>query len=409
MKPQLLLLITLAATDVLIGIQSIGVFWPTFIFVATSLYLTGKFNLSANASALNRSLSAVLAAMIISVITSGYLYVRATSLVYAAMFFTYGFWLINSSGIFKEAITAKAMKIIIVAYFTSALGATLVIALNIKVSDSFFLTRFWTNFNTGESRPIAFSSEPSYAAFIVVLAWITIVRMNHIQPGRQNGFGLWTAITLVSLQLFGSIYGYLLSVVIVLTSLLLLPKRKRNRWLFGGLILILLFSLLRTSDGDDSRTLRIANAVFTGDLETWLLEDTSSFFRVGPLFAYLTKANFSEVETWLGHGTTSSSIFFLNLFREHIDEAKNAVEMGIIPSYLYDYGLISCVLFLGFLYQVTQGPLRLSMIAILILLVFNANFSTQIMWFAVTCAVISHKSLPDCSKLFCNETYQTIR
>lgn len=389
MTLQVLLLLSLAATDVLIGIQSLGVFWPVLIAVAAPLYRQARIFSTPQDSQLRKSLMLVLAGMAISSLISGAS--KPSSLAYALMFFIYGFWLLSTQDVFRANDVRRGMKIIIAAYFCSALAATLVIAMDISGMESFFLTRVWTNINTGEARPLGFSSEPSYAAFIVVLAWMALVRLDHIRPGARNGFALWTGLTLLSLQFLGSIYGYMLAVIVALTSLYLLPKRARRPWLAGGAAVGALATMYIGAGGDDVRSLRILQAVATGDLETWLLEDTSSFFRFGPLFTYLVGANFGDLATWLGHGATSSSYFFVELFRIHIAADNDTVELGLLPAYIYDYGLITGALLLGFLYRTTQGPLRPAMVAIFTLLVFNANFSTQMMWFAVTCALISRQ------------------
>lgn len=389
MTLQILLLLTLAATDILIGVQSMGVFWPVFALAALRLYSTGRAHIPPEAKKIRQSLSLVLVVMAISSFTTGAS--RPASLAYAAMFFIYGFWLLASLGAFRSAHTVKAMKIVVISYFGSALAATLTVAMGISCLESFLFTRIWTNVSTGESRPIGFSSEPSYAAFIVVLAWMVLVRLGHIRPGTRNGFGFWTGLTLISLQLLGSIYGYLLGILVALASLTLLPRRTRIRWLACCTMLGLVAAVYVLSLGDDVRAFRILRAVATGDLDTWLLEDTSSFFRFGPLFSYIISANFGEIGTWLGHGATSASYFFTEMFRLHIDADKDTIELGLMPAFIYDYGLITGVLLLGFLYRTTRGPLRPAMVAILTLLIFNANFSTQMMWFAVTCGLLSRQ------------------
>lgn len=387
MTLQILLILTLAATDILIGLQSLGVFWPVLASVALPLYRAGRVHVSSEVRDLTHWLMVVLAAMAISSFTSGSS--KLSSLAYAAMFFAYGFWLIATLGAFRTTYVVRAMKIVVVAYFLSALAATLAAVMGVVERESFIFIRMWTNMNTGESRPIGFSSEPSYAAFVVVLAWMTLVRLGHIRPGARNGFGFWTTLTLFSLQLFGSIYGYLLGVVVAVSCLSLLPKRQRMRWLISGFVLSLIAVMRMTSAGGDFRSLRILYAVVSGDLETWLLEDTSSFFRFGPMLSYITSANFADVATWLGHGATSASYFFVEMFRLHIDANNDTIELGLMPSYIYDYGLLAGVLFLVFLYRTTRGAMRPAMVVILMLLIFNANFSTQMMWFAITCALLS--------------------
>lgn len=391
MRLQVLLLLSLAATDILIGVQALGVFWLVFVMVAIPIYRSADTRGTSETVRLRWVLCMVLVAMAVSGLSSATS--KPSSMVYAATFLVYGFWLIASLGSFGGSNTAKAMRIIIGAYFCSALVAILFKWFGIEGIENFLFTRLWINTNAGEARPVGFTSEPSYAAFIIVLAWMSLVRLNEIRPGARNGFGFWTGLTFISLQLYGSIYGYLLGLVVALTSLSLLPKPTRLLSLVGGALLSLFVILFVSMQSEEARSFRILTALISGDLETWLIEDTSSFFRFGPLFGYITSANFKDISTWLGHGATSGSYFFTDMFRLHIDAEKDGIELGLMPAFIYDYGFIAGVLFLGFLYRTTQGPFRPAMIAIIVLLIFNANFSTQMMWFAITCALLSSQSM----------------
>ena len=384
MAIQILLLVSLAATDILLGIASLGIFWVFLAVAALSWHYGARARAPWPASA--RWLVLVLVLMAASTAVNGA--GRPESLAYAALFGLYGLWLLKAADSFSPDAVAKAMKIILVAYFLSALAATLLIRLGVNDLDSFPLTRVWTNTNSGETRPLGFSSEPSYAAFIVAFCWIVLVRLGRIHPGRRDGFAACTIATLISLQLLGSIYGYLLSVVVLLTTLQLLPRRTRPVVVAVAAVAMLAGYFLLPSD-DDSRSLRIFGAVMTGDLDTWLVEDTSSFFRFGPFFTYILSANFGDLQTWLGHGATSASYFFVDLFREHIEQSTETVELGFVPSFLYDYGLLTGAVFIGFAYRLTRGRHRVAIATMMLLLVFNANFSTQMLWFALTCALLS--------------------
>ena len=384
MAIQIILLVSLAATDVLIGIASLGVFWAFFAIAALSWH--GRSRTPAPWPTSAKWLALVLVLMAVSTVLNGA--GRPESLAYAALFGLYGLWLLKARDSFSADAVGRAMKITLGAYFLSALATTLLIRLGIDDLNSFPLTRVWTNTNSGEKRPLGFSSEPSYAAFIVAFCWIALVRLDRIRPGRRDGFGMWTAATLVALVLLGSIYGYLLSIVVLVTTVQLLPRDVRPAIVIAAVLAALAAYVLLPLD-DDSRSLRILSAVMSGDLETWLIEDTSSFFRFGPFFTYMVSANFGDVQTWLGHGASSASLFFVDLFREHIEQNVEAVELGFVPSFLYDYGLVTGAAFLAFVYRLTQGQHRVAIAMMLLLLVFNANFSTQMLWFAVTCAVIS--------------------
>lgn len=379
------LLFTLAATDMLIGIASIGIFWPIFALTALGDGLTGRLRMRLTSD--SRLLALVTLLMFGSALIAGA--GRATTLAYASLFTVYGLWLTANAGTLTTTVVVKAMKAILLAYFVSSLLATLLIQTGHLEFNDFLLTRIYIHENTGEARPLGFSSEPSYAAFIVALCWTALLRVGAFGAQHEQRWLPWTLMAIVSLIMLGSIYGYLLTVIIVGTSVLRFEKRTQL-WLFGGLFALLgIAYLFGASPEGDSRSLRILYAIASGDLDEWLIEDTSSFFRFGPFLTYILSANFGDPQTWFGHGAGSSGFYFVDLFREHIDINLDAVELGFVPAFLYDYGLVAAIAFLAFLFRATRGPHRVALILVTGLMLFNANFNTQLMWFAVTCAVLS--------------------
>ncbi|WP_457427080.1 hypothetical protein [Roseateles sp. P5_E7] len=383
------LLFTLAATDVLIGIASLGIFWPVFALAVLGDGLAGRLRMRLTSD--SRLLVLAMLLMFGSALMAGA--ARATTLAYASLFTVYGLWLAANAGTFTTTVVAKAMKAILVAYFVSSLLATLLIQTGQLELKDFLLTRIYIQENTGEARPLGFSSEPSYAAFIVALCWITLLRIGAFGAQHVQRWLPWTLLAVVSLTMLGSIYGYLLTFIIVGTSAFRFEKRTQL-WLLGGLFALLGIAYLfgATPDGD-SRSLRVLYAIASGDLDEWLIEDTSSFFRFGPFLTYVLSANFGDPQTWFGHGAGSSGFYFVDLFREHIEKNLDAVELGFVPAFLYDYGLVAAIAFLAFLFRATRGPHRVALILITGLMLFNANFNTQLMWFAVTCAFLSRDAV----------------
>lgn len=380
---SVLLLFTLAATDILIGVASIGIFWPIFAFHLLRSGTASQLRMPMTRE--GRALLLAVALMFGSALAIGE--ARATAMAYAALFAFYGFWLAGNTAEFPPDAIGKAMRAILVAYFLTSLLAWLFILAGVVELKDFLFARTYVQENTGETRPIGFSSEPSYSAFIVALSWIAMLRTGSIDMRPNGRFMFWTVLTLLSLAMLGSIYGYMLAAIILATSFFKLPTRRKLPILIGFGTLILLVSMV--AGGEESRALRIVHAIASGDLDEWLVEDTSSFFRFGPFLTYLMSADFGDPHTWLGHGAGSSGYYFVDLFREHVDRNRDTVDLGFIPAFLYDYGLVAGTAFVAFLYRTTRGGHRMAMMSMVVLLLFNANFSTQLMWFAVTCALIS--------------------
>jgi type IV secretory pathway VirB3-like protein len=265
--------------------------------------------------------------------------------------------------------------------------ATALIYFGIYDLNDYLFARVYFDLLGGDMRPIGFSSEPSYAAFILALSWMALVRLGFLSQERRKIILNWTICVLVALQLLGSIYGYLLSFIIIATMVKIFPDYRKYTFIASAVTAALLFLGVNFDNG--GRFFNILTAIFSGSMDEWRSEDFSSFFRFGPFVIYLRESDFLNYHAWIGYGATSAAYFFGNIFQEHVVSDQMAIELGFIPSYLYDYGLICAIVFLVFLYLISYGDHRFAMVLMLILLLFNANFNTQIIWFAITCSYVS--------------------
>ena len=61
---------------------------------------------------------------------------------------------------------------------------------------------------------------------------------------------------------------------------------------------------------------------------------------------------------------------------------------GFLPAFLYDYGIFGALLVMGFIFQ-KIGFISISSLVV-VLMLLNANFNTQLFWFIILCLTLNH-------------------
>lgn len=391
--------ISLAATDVLLGALPLGVFWVFFAFAFLTEGSAGKASPKIRLD--TKRLAAVCGLMVASALfnlTAS----KPSSLAYSALFAGYAFWVIQRQDRFSRPTLVRALKCVIALYLASAMANLVLNQLGVVDANAFLLTRAAIDLNAGRVRPQGLSSEPSYAAFIVFIAWLGLVRLRALHVRRGLVFLAWAAAVTSSLVFFQSVYGLILFLVMLSVPFERFIRRYVLVFLAVLLLLIVLASGLQNSSSD-YRVFRILAGVYSGELDGWLAEDGSSFFRFGPLIIYLQNANFLDLQIWLGHGAASSSVYFGELFGFHAGKDVETMQLGVLPGYLYDYGIIPFLAFMVFLFKACAGRHVWQARLMVALMLFNANFNTQIIWYAVTVLLLSTVPPPRVGRKRVNE------
>jgi len=309
---------------------------------------------------------------------------KFTSVVYSAIFLVSFLVVMNCWHHLPRREFIFVLKTIIVIYFVNVLVSQALVAANVPYE---YLGGFFHRLYDERIEAVryyGFSSEPSYAAFIVLVSFYALYRLSGKRHKRD--WLAYGALVVYQIVAFRSIYGYLLamavSAVIVYREL---PRRAFYLLPFFLLVLGVATNFVVLTD-QGGRLIRVGSALITGEvgsLSDLNLLDASLFMRIAPLLEYLQSANLVDYRFYLGHGAMTSTDFFTNAFYTHVHPDSDILRAGFLPAFLYDYGLVGAAIVLAWASK-TISRRRLSVPNLFLLMaLFNANFNTQLFWFII--------------------------
>lgn len=290
----------------------------------------------------------------------------------------------------------KLSKLIITVYFVNVISALLVF----KVSGSHLAPWLFQVYDQGvRLRYQGFSSEPSYASFVVCISLFAYLNLN-AESSRKNIF--WIILVAILMVFFQSVYGYILFVACVS---IFISRGSSARYLklvfivIGGLsVTLLLLSLDLLYEPDNSRLIGIFHTIYsTGfNLDSLHNEDSSAYMRVGPSFSYIFSPQFYSVNGVFGYGPGSARHFFGTEFSDVIAQGQRGYEegvisLGLLPSFLYEYGIVGFGLMAWLIVRRSIGRLATLSGFLVLLASFNANLNTQMFCFTVIMLCFSSK------------------
>lgn len=322
---------------------------------------------------------------------------RWPSLAYSILYCTFFLYIHQFGSLISREDLVKISKIIIGLFLINVVFGQLAY---------YFLDQFYSinwlfqgtpSLKTGAMRFQGFSSEPSYAAFVVSVALLIFIRLSRDTSRVKTIFVLSTVYLTLS---FSSVYGYIL-LLLVLCDWLIREKVVDTKFL---VILTFAFSIgfvfltPNTMGGD--RLLNLLYLMMSGnfDLDTLRLLDSSAFMRLGPLFAYFQDINLFELRTYIGNGAGTSATYFGFLFEDVIDITHrgyftSTINLGFLPAFLFDYGLIGALLVFAIVIRRCLYKIVSIESIIILLLLFNANINTQLFWFVCVMLFLSNHVL----------------
>lgn len=318
--------------------------------------------------------------------------IRYTSILYTMIYgveITILYHLLKRCG--KEAILF-AFKCIIYLYFANLCMGFLLDLFHIRIG---FIEQFVKVYYTkGDSgRPMGFSSEPSYTAFIIAVVFLCYSYLRKHKIDKEH---ITLAIVIVlSVLLSKSAYGFIFIAVLSLDHLLVFYRKgdrlMKNLLPLASIIGIVTFSIIASfSDNEALHRITKFTSVaidpsYEGKAKMLKLQeaDGSAFARVGPTYLLLSENAPSDFLVGKGAGAAGT---FLAEFLAGIlvDEGRTSVDTGIVPALVYDYGIIGSLLFLIFLFF-SFSKLSLSFWTMFLLILPNANINTQLIWFCIAC------------------------
>lgn len=243
---------------------------------------------------------------------------------------------------------------------------------------------FGTLFEASDGfRYYSLSTEPSYAAFIIIVLFFVYTeyverQRENVWRGKHLRFALMCLYMIVSFQ---SGYGIILLGGFLFSKLSL--KRAFAVVLAG---LIIFFTAVFLELPAVERFTHLIKNFDIGNIESIREADLSASFRVLPFYYYAVNINPLNHHFYFGYGAGTSGAFLVPfLFKVPVENYQG----GFLPQFIYDYGIIFFIIFAIFL--VRESVIRIISFPSLVLLLMmtNANFNTQLFWFIITCFALN--------------------
>ncbi|MEM6964285.1 MAG: hypothetical protein AAF573_05935 [Bacteroidota bacterium] len=320
--------------------------------------------------------------------------VKPTSVLYTVIFCTEMMILYNLMKSSSIPLLKRAFELIILLYFANVmLGmGTALAGLNVGWVEEIIRLYYMEN---GDIRPMGFSSEPSYAAFVITMAYLAYNHLNQHQFDKS--VGLLSVAYVVSSILMKTSFGVLFIGICLLDWVInLYPRCARSVRLmypfFGIVATLLLVIALTNSDAKAIKRLSIVGEILSDPFDdnqkkmAKLQEkDGSAFARIGPTFILIAERDNLNFNIYTGAGAGTAGEFLLEMLTGVLIEDSDAasLDVGIIPAYIIDYGFVGFILLWIFLLSIMYN-LGLPFWLCFILVMFNANINTQLLWFGIT-------------------------
>ena len=315
--------------------------------------------------------------------------VKITSIIYSLLFIVYYIYLSFSS---KENLSEEkfiwVLKFIIISFFIVLLLSQFIVFFNLeelKGPEGYFQSsgQFGILFNnrTNIFRYHSLSSEPSYAAIIIILCFAVL---NDLAKTRKSMYW-YGAIVLYMLIAFKSSIGFLILGTWIVSQV---TFSKKHFLILGTIIFVGLSLFFFTSIGGKSidrlREVVFLLLSFKGDfLQNLNLIDSSAYARIGPLAFYLQGIEMFSYQTYFGFGASTSEVIFSNLIYPESWNARMVFKPPFLPGFLYDYGIFGVLLVFYLIWNLVKNQSFFFKI-IFIIIMLNSNFNTQLFWFAFT-------------------------
>ncbi len=292
----------------------------------------------------------------------------------------------------KKEIVLKAFTIIMFAYLINIFLGFVISSAHLNIGQG-IINVFYSE-GDGSARPMGFSSEPSYAAFILS---ITFLAFNHLRGHKVDKI-MWQMLIayLLSTLLMKSAYGFIFVAVNMLDWFLFYFKRMsfnlRIVFLMAGITFLFLmpFALQNSKSESILRLQNVSSIMNDSSLEPKKKlaklqeEDGSAYARIGPTWLLIEAGGDIEIDWILGAGAGEAGLFFKEFMAGVLvdgDEVEK-LDMGLIPAFVFDYGFVGTALLILFFISCTYN-LSLPYWICLFLILPNCNINTQLFWYGM--------------------------
>ncbi|MEO1623883.1 MAG: hypothetical protein AAFV25_01905 [Bacteroidota bacterium] len=391
----LISLVLLSYTGISLGTIGKAMLTPYHVIMGV---LIGLFALIMPKHRIQLFVSLLVLMMYVSLINVlNYASFKPTSLLYTLIF---GIELIVLYNLIRQCSPediAGAFRFILISYIINIVAAFVV--LSVGLGHSFLQNIFGiAHLESGSSRPMGFSSEPSYASFVISIAYMC---QNHISGHHfRRSNALLSMGYVLAIVLLGSAYGMLFLALNILDWTMVYYRKltQVSRRFFLILSVGMMGALLTAASRIESESIqRIAelaelfhnsSASMQRKMEKLQEKDPSAFARIGPTYMLLNSGQTDAFNIWWGSGAGTAGIVIPRFLQGTlIDEDDDTLDVGIIPAFIFDYGIVGFSLFVLFLVNCfSQLPLPFWLNIFLILP--NANINTQLFWYGIASLLI---------------------
>ncbi len=269
---------------------------------------------------------------------------RLETMGYSAMFFS-TYFLFYELVYYKKVFTTdgflRLMRVLIWSY-------TIVLIVQQMLSLTGFPIVEWCNlyWHHTTMKCQSLSIEPSHSARILGAVGYAFLKLNEYKNGEKISIQwLWSNERSL---LVGFLYAMLSmqsgTAIWVLMILFFYFFHWKYILLFVVFLILLPFVQLIVQSEQIQRVVDVITAVFSGDISEVITADRSASFRIVPMLN-MFNLNFSDIYTWIGHGTDTAA----SLATEDIANV-GALSENVVHNGILDYGFFSYILGLCFVF-----------------------------------------------------------
>lgn len=313
---------------------------------------------------------------------------KFTSVMYSIMFLTFFIYIIYYS---KENLKINnfvwLLKFIIIAFFVIMIVSQIMVFFDLHTLErpiGYFQSTgelgIQFNHRTQSYRYYSLSTEPSYSAIIVMLSFIILRDLTE----KKKKLLPYIFMVFYMFLFFKSAMGFIIAFFYILTQVKI---TKKQFLIFGFLVLIAVSMFFFTDLGGKSvnrirEILALLFTDFSNFIENLRNIDSSAHARIGPTFRYFEQMDLLSYHTYFGYGAATSEPFFSKIIYPEAWNTHMIFRPPFIPGFLYDYGLVGAFLVCFFIWRLLKNTTLIFKIIVLFVLI-NSNFNTQLFWFAI--------------------------
>lgn len=291
----------------------------------------------------------------------------------------------------KQKVILRAFQVIMFSYLINIFLGFVISSAHLNIGQGIVNVFYSID---GSARPMGFSSEPSYAAFILS---ITFLAFNHLR-GHKVDSVMWKMLIayILSTVLMKSAYGFIFVAINILDWFLYYFKSMSFNvrivfLLIGFTFLFVTPLLLQNSEEESIARIHNVTSIMSDvtidpkkKLAKLQVEDGSAYARIGPTWLLIEAGDEIEINWILGAGAGEAGLFFKKFMSGVLVDGDDVekLDMGLIPAFIFDYGFIGTVLLILFFISCAYNLSSPFWICLLLILP-NCNINTQLFWYAM--------------------------